>query len=201
MRRSMIVAMTAVSGAGLVVSYHLSEASTTAAIAVSSVAPVGANPIATTRATTTATAHRPRARAALAGTARLSAGATTTSTARVASRAPTTVAVPTRTTPVTTTPAVSKAPSGTFTGNPVPTQWGIVQVQITVAAGKITSVQTLQHPNDNGHSVDINTYALPLLQAEAVQANSAQINAISGATVTSGGYVQSLQSAIDQAHL
>jgi len=70
-----------------------------------------------------------------------------------------------------------------------------------VVAGKITSVQTLQHPNDNGHSVDINAYALPLLQAEAVQANSAQINAISGATVTSGGYVQSLQSAIDQAHL
>ena len=113
---------------------------------------------------------------------------------------PTSAATPRVTTSVVA-PVFLTATSGTFTGHPVPTQWGIVQVQITVATGKITSVQTLQHPNDTGHSQDVNAYALPLLQAEAVQANSAHIGAISGATVTSDGYAQSLQSAIDLAHL
>jgi len=91
--------------------------------------------------------------------------------------------------------------SKAYTGDAVQTRWGVVQVKITVANGKITDSQALQYPNDNGHSQGINDYALPILQSEVVAAQSAQIDAVSGATVTSDGYVQSLQSALDAAHL
>jgi uncharacterized protein with FMN-binding domain len=89
----------------------------------------------------------------------------------------------------------------TYTGDVVDTQWGPVQVQITVENDKITAAQPTQVPNGNFRDQEINSYAVPILNQEVVQAQSAQIDAVSGATVTSDGYVQSLQSAIDQAHL
>ena len=91
--------------------------------------------------------------------------------------------------------------SGTYTGSSVMTRWGAVQVQITVAGGKITAAQAVEYPQANPRDRQINAYALPVLGQEATQAQSAKIDAISGATVTSDGYIQSLQSAIDQAHL
>src|SRR3954464_10131896 len=89
----------------------------------------------------------------------------------------------------------------TYTGEAADTRWGPVQVQITVINGKITAAQTTQVPSDNPRDQEINSYAVPVLNQEAVQAQSARIDAVSGATVTSDGYIQSLQSAIDQAHL
>jgi uncharacterized protein with FMN-binding domain len=89
----------------------------------------------------------------------------------------------------------------TYTGEVAQTRWGPVQVQITVGKGKITAARPTQVPNGNGSDQVINSYAVPILDQEAVQAQSAQIDAVSGATVTSDGYVQSLQSAIDQAQL
>ncbi|MBK9697936.1 MAG: FMN-binding protein [Propionibacteriaceae bacterium] len=89
--------------------------------------------------------------------------------------------------------------SGTFTGDAVTTRWGVVQVQITVADGTITAAKALQYPNENGKDQQINAYAIPLLNSEVTQAQSAEIDAVSGATVTSNGYLQSLQSAIDAA--
>jgi uncharacterized protein with FMN-binding domain len=59
----------------------------------------------------------------------------------------------------------------------------------------------VQYPQANGRDQQINAYALPILAQEVTQAQSANIDAVSGATVTSDGYIQSLQSAIDQAHL
>jgi uncharacterized protein with FMN-binding domain len=91
--------------------------------------------------------------------------------------------------------------STTVTGGSAQTQWGPVQVQITVAGGKITDVRAVQYPNGNGRDQEINSYALPVLAQEALAAQSANIDHVSGATVTSDGYVQSLQSAIDQANL
>jgi uncharacterized protein with FMN-binding domain len=91
--------------------------------------------------------------------------------------------------------------STTVTGGSAQTQWGPVQVQITVAGGKITDVTAVQYPNGNGRDQEINSYALPVLAQEALAAQSANIDHVSGATVTSDGYVQSLQSAIDQANL
>ena len=92
-------------------------------------------------------------------------------------------------------------PSTTVTGDTAQTRWGPVQVQITVAGGKITDVTPVQYPNGNGRDQEINSYALPVLAQEALAAQSADIDHVSGATVTSDGYVQSLQSAIDQANL
>jgi uncharacterized protein with FMN-binding domain len=91
--------------------------------------------------------------------------------------------------------------SGTYTGSSVMTRWGAVQVQITVSNGKITAAEAVTYPQANPRDRQINAYALPVLAQEATQAQSADIDAVSGATVTSDGYIQSLQSAIDQAHL
>lgn len=91
--------------------------------------------------------------------------------------------------------------AGTYTGDSVMTRWGAVQVEITVADGKITAVQAVEYPQNNARDRQINAYALPVLAQEATQAQSAQIDVVSGATVTSDGYIQSLQSALDQAHL
>ena len=91
--------------------------------------------------------------------------------------------------------------STAVTGDTAQTRWGPVQVQVTVAGGKITDVTAVQYPNGNGRDQEINSYALPVLAKEALAAQSANIDHVSGATVTSDGYVQSLQSAIDQANL
>jgi uncharacterized protein with FMN-binding domain len=89
----------------------------------------------------------------------------------------------------------------TYTGDTVQTRWGPVQVQITVQDGKITASEAIVYPNGNHEDVEINSAALPVLSQEAVQAQSADIDMVSGATVTSEGYLSSLQSAIDQANL
>ncbi len=81
------------------------------------------------------------------------------------------------------------------------TQWGPVQVQLTVSNGKVSKVSVLQYPSGNGRDQEINDYALPILTQETVDAQSAQIDMVSGATVTSNGYLESLQSALDQANL
>jgi uncharacterized protein with FMN-binding domain len=91
--------------------------------------------------------------------------------------------------------------SGTLTGPVASTRWGPVQVQITVAGGQLTGVTVLQYPSGNGKDQEINDYALPILVQETVDAKSANIDMVSGATVTSEGYLQSLQGALDQAGL
>jgi uncharacterized protein with FMN-binding domain len=97
----------------------------------------------------------------------------------------------------------SQLKDGQFTGQDVPTRYGDVQVQITVSNGRITDVQAPVLPNDRARSVEISQAAGPMLHDEvlrAVTGGTAQIDVGSGATYTSDGYVQSLQSAIDQAH-
>jgi uncharacterized protein with FMN-binding domain len=89
----------------------------------------------------------------------------------------------------------------TYTGDVADTAWGPVQVEITVRNGKITAAQPTQVPSENPRDQEINSYAVPILNQEVLQAQSARIDAVSGATITSDGYVESLQSAIDQAHL
>ncbi|WP_262282420.1 FMN-binding protein [Micromonospora sp. MA102] len=91
--------------------------------------------------------------------------------------------------------------SGTATGSVARTRWGPVQVRITVSGGKITDVTVLQVPDGNHRDQEINDYAVPILRQEALTAQSPRIDTVSGATVTSDGYRESLQSAIDAAHL
>jgi uncharacterized protein with FMN-binding domain len=87
----------------------------------------------------------------------------------------------------------------TVTGTIADTMYGPVEVQITVKNGKVTAAQAVQYPQDSPRDQQINSYAIPVLNQEAVSAGSAQIDAVSGATYTSGGYVTSLQSALDKA--
>jgi uncharacterized protein with FMN-binding domain len=89
----------------------------------------------------------------------------------------------------------------TVTGAVVQTRWGPVQVSITMADRKITAVDVPQYPDGNHKDEEINADALPTLKQETLAAQSADIDMVSGATVTSDGYVQSLQSALDQAGL
>ena len=91
--------------------------------------------------------------------------------------------------------------ASTVTGETAQTQWGPVQVELTVSGGKVTDVSVVQYPNGNGRDQEINSYALPVLIQETLDAQSAQIDMVSGATVTSTGYEQSLQSALDEAGL
>ena len=102
----------------------------------------------------------------------------------------------------TTKPAVAAAGAAgpiTKTGPVVNTRYGPVQVKITMTNGKITASDAIQSPNDRSKSVAINARAVPVLNAEALKTQSAQIDTVGGATITSHGYQQSLQAAIDAA--
>lgn len=105
----------------------------------------------------------------------------------------------TESTPTSAPASSSGLTDGTYTGQAASTRFGPVQVQITVSGGAITDVQVPQYPSENGRDQQINARALPILVAETSQAQSAQIDMVSGATYTSTGYRTSLQSALDQA--
>ena len=100
-----------------------------------------------------------------------------------------------------TASAAASTGAQTYDGSVVSTRYGNVQVQITVEGGQVTKSIVLQVPWSNGKDQQINSRAVPTLNAETVQAQSADINMVSGATYTSKGYIESLQAALDQAHL
>ncbi|MCL1799849.1 MAG: FMN-binding protein [Promicromonosporaceae bacterium] len=136
--------------------------------------------------------------------------ATTTPTPPAATPAPTPDATPT---PADTTPGASPAettptpaettpaagPSGTYTGQLVNMRYGNVQVEITVVDGEITNVTTVAGPTGGGRTAQINSRALPQLEANAVAAQQGQLQFVSGATFTSTAFASSLQDAINQA--
>jgi len=99
----------------------------------------------------------------------------------------------------TTASPTATSKSTKVNGTAAGTRYGPLQVQITVKNGKITAADAIVYPTQERRDQEINSYAIPQLDSEAVQAQSAQIDSVSGATVTSEGYVTSLQSAIDQA--
>jgi uncharacterized protein with FMN-binding domain len=131
-----------------------------------------------------------------------SAGVGSTSTP-----APSTGDTPSTTSGTDTIPSSSSARSSTgtapktYTGQAVTTRYGIVQVKSTVANGKITDVAFVQLTAFDGHSQEINSYAGPQLLQESLQNQTAHVDTVSGASYTSEGYRQSLQSALDQAGL
>ncbi|MFF7799509.1 FMN-binding protein [Streptomyces olivaceus] len=102
-------------------------------------------------------------------------------------------------------PAAAEAPqggrgagTGTVTGDAADTQYGPVQVRLTVSGGKVTAAEAVQAPK-GGQSDQVTADAVPKLNQAAVTAGTADIDAVSGATYTSAGYKQSLQSALDKA--
>ncbi|MFI5757752.1 FMN-binding protein [Streptomyces sp. NPDC051569] len=88
---------------------------------------------------------------------------------------------------------------GTFTGDVIHTRYGPVQLAVSVHQGRITAVKALRLPSVNGRDREIAAFAVPRLTHEALKAQSAHIDAVSGASYTSQGYAQSLQSALDRA--
>jgi len=118
---------------------------------------------------------------------------TTKSTTGTSSNTPTT-----QTTPAPVAPS-SSGVSGTFAGSTSQTRYGPVQVQITVVNGKITAAKALQYPNGDYRSADISTQAIPYLVSQTLAAQSANISGVGGASYTSYGWYQSLQSALAKA--
>lgn len=98
----------------------------------------------------------------------------------------------------TSTGTATTTDTVTVTGSVAQTRYGPVQVAVTFTGSEIVSVQTLQSPDSHRESQQINARATPVLAQEVVTAQSAQIDTVSGATYTSAGYRESVQSAIDQ---
>ena len=113
-------------------------------------------------------------------------------------------------TPSTPTPTPTPAPTptptpvgmykdGTYTGAAVNAYYGMMQVAAVIKGGKLVDVQMLQYPKDRGETARISSTALPILRQEAITSQSAKVSAISGATQTVDGFVETLKSALAQA--
>jgi len=149
----------------------------------------------------------PTGLAALPGKAASSAAPAPAATKSKAASAPT-KAVPTKTksaapaqTQAPAAPAQSSGINGTFDGNTASTRWGPVQVRIVVKDGKIVDASALQSPSGDSRSRSISQQAVPYLVQETLAAQSAQISGVGGASYTSNGWYQSLQSALKKAGL
>ncbi|HTE48936.1 MAG TPA: FMN-binding protein, partial [Candidatus Paceibacterota bacterium] len=119
---------------------------------------------------------------------------TTSTSTKTAPRKPTPMPVPTPTPvqtpmPVPTPKPVLKYADGVYTGNPADAYYGIIQVKATINNGALADVQFLRHPNDRGTSIRINNYAMPILRQEAIRAQNANVDIISGATDSSQAFV------------
>ena len=97
--------------------------------------------------------------------------------------------------------ATSTVAATVVNGTSIDTRYGPVQVQLKVSSGRIVNATAIDYPRAEGHDAQINDVAVPVLQDETVTAQNANIDTVSGATYTSDGYRQSLQSALDAAHL
>jgi uncharacterized protein with FMN-binding domain len=97
--------------------------------------------------------------------------------------------------------AAASTTDAVVNGPTVPTRRGPVQVQIRVRNGRLVDVAALVLPDTNYRDERINAYAVPILRQEALDAQSANIDGVSGATLTSDGYAASLQAALDSVHL
>jgi uncharacterized protein with FMN-binding domain len=124
----------------------------------------------------------------------------TTTTGHTTATRVTSISGRTTTTRRATTTTRAPASKQAVTGPVVDTQYGPVQVRVTLQGGRVADVVALQLPSDRSRSVEISNYAAPRLHDEVLRAQSAQIDVVSGATYTSQGYIRSLQAALDSAN-
>lgn len=177
------------------------QSSTAPATTPATPAPAASSPAATTPSATTKKKKSKKSTKSSAGN---SASATSSANATAANSAP-------ANTPATTAPTQSSATtspaqttksagaSGTFTGDVAQTRFGPVQVKITVSNGRITNVTAPQYPTESFRDQQINAQAIPWLEQETIQAQSANIQGVGGASYTSEGFYQSLVSALSKA--
>ena len=184
----------------LLFSYHTSTSGPAGAHDIAGVAPAGVvaespGPVTATSAPspTAAAASKAPSAAAAAPSAPAAASATT---------APRVVATPAAPKPSPSpSPRKTATTTRTINGAAADTRYGPVQVQIKVSGNRIVSSNAIVYPTNERRDREINDQAVPQLNDETVQAQSANIDTVSGATYTSDGYRESLQSAIDAAHL
>jgi uncharacterized protein with FMN-binding domain len=131
---------------------------------------------------------------------------TTADTESVSSTTPVTHPPPTPPTPPTpkptqgsTTPPKGLYANGSYEGKAVDAFYGIVQVKAIIQNGKLANIELVQYPNDRDTTIRISNESLPILIQEAIAAQSAQVDGVSGATQTSDGFIESLESALTQA--
>lgn len=101
--------------------------------------------------------------------------------------------------PTATSTSIGRYKNGTYTGSIADAYYGNIQVAAVIQGGNLIKVNILQSPNDRDNSIAINSQALPILQSEAISAQSAAVDMVSGATDTSAAFIQSLISALSQA--
>jgi uncharacterized protein with FMN-binding domain len=142
---------------------------------------------------------QPSAQAAQVTTTQGPIGATTAGTSTTG--ATTSTSTTSTTTPTTTTSTTEQPVTVDMTGPAIETRWGTVQIKVTIENGTLVDVASLQLPDERSYSRYVSSVAGPMLRSEALSAQSADIDNISGATYTSRGYVQSLQAALDSAGL
>ena len=166
---------------------------------------VGGIPSSTTASTTSSTTTQaaPAQTQAASTPAPVATKATASKKKKTTTTTKSTTGTSSNTTTTQTTPAPAAASSsgvsGTFAGSTSQTRYGPVQVQITVVNGKITAAKALQYPNGDYRSADISTQAIPYLVSQTLAAQSANISGVGGASYTSYGWYQSLQSALAKA--
>ena len=97
------------------------------------------------------------------------------------------------------TKPVGQYKDGTYTGSVADAYYGNIQVQAVIYGGRLTDVIFLQYPSDRRTSVSINTQAMPYLKSEAISAQSANVNIVSGASDSSQAFRQSLGTALASA--
>jgi len=195
MKRALLIAGGTVGGIGAVLSITppqlglggalgIASASASTSLPVASATPASNSEVATTSSTSNAAA-------AVTQTKKATPKATVKSNKSTTNK----VATPTGSTSTTTNSSVT----GSFTGDAVDVGYGIVQVKITVAAGKITEATAIQSPT--GRSQRFSDYALPNLRQQTLTIQSAAIQGVSGASYTSYGWYKSLISALTKAGL
>lgn len=122
-------------------------------------------------------------------------------TTPVATSVVTTAPATPKTTTVPSVPAKPKGQytDGTYVGSVADAYYGNIQVEAIISGGRLSNIRVLQYPNDRSTSIEINRQALPMLISEAISAQSANIDGISGASDTSPAFIESLRTALAKA--
>jgi uncharacterized protein with FMN-binding domain len=98
--------------------------------------------------------------------------------------------------PTPTPVTIGRYKDGSYNGSVADAFYGLLQVRAIIKGGKITDVQFLQYPNDQRESIQVNSASNPILRSEAIQAQSANVDTVTGATQSSAAFKESLAAAL-----
>lgn len=213
MRRFVSVFVATVAGLIVLLGFKTTQAKAPRPVALSSatpggspIAPDSSTPVSSAAASSEPVSSEPVSSAPVSSPQPSTATSTSAATAPSASSSAKASPTPTKSA-AKPTPKPTPKPSSatkTVTGSTVSVgegrrTFGVVQVRLTLTNGKITAATAIQVPQNDGHSLDLSNYSIPKLSREVISAQSASIDAVSGATYTSEAYAQSVQAALDAA--